>query len=396
MNPIERVRAALHFTGPDRVPVMNFMSAFNLLFFTDVHPMAPVPPKSWQPGWSDDEVGLFPQYSDDLPGFRWKVPEWAKDPKYKDWRHIPHEEIDEWGCIWYQTDRRISVGHPGRPSLPDWSNLDEYIDRYFLDPEDKSRYRLTMAANKIFSFRKYRMIVIGTGPFNIAANMRGFTTFLSDHRRNPERVKYLLGQITDNLVKQIKMFIKLGGKPHGVFMYEDLASQTQPFMNPLQFKEFYEPHYRALIDAIHDYGGEFHHHCCGKIDRLIPLFIEWGHDALELDSPRMTGYPDLRPFRGKIMFWGCVDIQKIYVKPNPKAVEQEVWHMVRNLGTPDGGFGAYFYPQYYHIKAPKANISAFRRGLKKYGKYSKIPASWWSTPPPEEWDFDEVPPLPLD
>ena len=41
--------------------------------------------------------------------------------------------------------------------------------------------------------------------------------------------------------------------------------------------------------------------------------IKWGLDAIELDSPRMSGYPDLKPYRGKIMFWGCVNIQSIYV-----------------------------------------------------------------------------------
>jgi hypothetical protein len=46
--------------------------------------------------------------------------------------------------------------------------------------------------------------------------------------------------------------------------------------------------------------------------------------------------------------------------------------MIKNLGTPRGGFGAYFYPQPHHIQVPKANIRAFERGLKKYGDYSRI------------------------
>ncbi|KKK53049.1 hypothetical protein LCGC14_3098660, partial [marine sediment metagenome] len=38
---------------------------------------------------------------------------------------------------------------------------------------------------------------------------------------------------------------------------------------------------------------EVHLHCCGKIDPLIPVLTEWGMDAIELDSPRMSGYSDL-------------------------------------------------------------------------------------------------------
>ena len=122
--------------------------------------------------------------------------------------------------------------------------------------------------------------------------------------------------------------------------------------------------------------------------------MEWGLDALELDSPRMTGYSALKPFRGKIMFWGCINIQSIYVKGTPEEVEREVWHMLRNLGTPKGGFGFYFYPQTYHIQVPKENISAFTRGVKKYGNYSKIPPHWWDYPTLSEWDYATVPPLP--
>ncbi|MFX0134707.1 MAG: hypothetical protein ACFFDN_13790, partial [Candidatus Hodarchaeota archaeon] len=100
------------------------------------------------------------------------------------------------------------------------------------------------------------------------------------------------------------------------------------------------------------------------------------------------------PFRGKIMFWGCVNIQSIYTQGTPEECEREVWHMMRNLGTKNGGFGAYFYAQPEHIKAPIKNIRAFTRGLKKYGDYSKIPPHWWDHPTAEVWKDNIVPPLP--
>ncbi len=94
------------------------------------------------------------------------------------------------------------------------------------------------------------------------------------------------------------------------------------------------------------------------------------------------------------MFWGCVNIQTIYSQGTVDECEKEVWHMVRNLGTPEGGFGAYFYPQPGHINVHKRNINAFKKGLKKYSVYGKIPESWWETPVPEEWEDDIVPEIP--
>jgi hypothetical protein len=149
-------------------------------------------------------------------------------------------------------------------------------------------------------------------------------------------------------------------------------------MSPDMFADFYEPVFKPIIDTAHELGCEMHLHSCGKIDPLMPLFLEWGLDAFEFDSPRMIGYEDLEPFRGKIMIWGCVDIQKIYSVGTPEECEREVGLMVRNMGTEKGGFGAYFYPQIYHIGAPKENVNAFRRGLKKYGDYSKIPPDFFA------------------
>jgi uroporphyrinogen decarboxylase len=179
-------------------------------------------------------------------------------------------------------------------------------------------------------------------------------------------------------------------------LYDDLATQQSSFVSVNTFKEFYEPVYRRLADEIHSLGCEFHLHSCGKIDLLIPSLIEWGVDAIELDSPRMCGYPALAPFRGRIMFWGDVNIQTIYPNGTPADVEREVWHMVRNLGTPSGGFGAYLYPQPHHIRVPAANIRAFKSGLRKYGNYSRIPPGWWSAPVPAEWKDDVVPTLPTE
>ncbi|MHA1274280.1 MAG: uroporphyrinogen decarboxylase family protein [Promethearchaeota archaeon] len=401
MNSIERVEAALNFDSPDKVPVWDttFTEGNNI---SNVFTLINTPSKNWQPGWREEEKGLFPHPGDDLlilSGiYKWNMPEWAKNnPKYKRnrWLRIPREEIDEWGTIWNRTGKNTSMGHPGRPTLKDWSKLDEHIAKYTPDPFDKSRYEAFIKMSEKFGQDKYRLCMLGLmGPFQTIQNMRGFTNFLMDHKRHPKELKRLLAHFTEVLIKNMDGWIKFGGKPHGFLLIEDLAAQDGPFLSPKMFREFYEPVYGELIKAAHDRGCTWVHHCCGKIDVLIPDLIKWGTDALELDSPRMTGYENLRPFRGKIMFWGCVNIQSIYTQGTPDMCEREVWHMMQNLGTKEGGFGAYFYPQPNHIKVPPENIKAFKRGLEKYGTYSKIPSHWWDYPIPNKWDNDIVPPLP--
>jgi uroporphyrinogen-III decarboxylase len=397
MNSIERVRAALHFTGPDKIPIWGFKSS-------DVYPLIMVPSENWQPGNLNEEKGLFPHAILDeliMGGlWNWKKPAWAKNnPNYEGlkWFNEEREEIDMWGCIWNRKGgEKTSMGHPGRPSLTNWSHMDKYLEKYAPDPYDKSQFSpFFLDPAKTYQKKKYKICCLGhLGPFGTGANMRGFSNFLIDHQKHPEEVKRLLSYLTEWNIKNIDAWIKYGADPQGFLLVEDLGEQNGPFMSPKMFKKFYEPVFRELCKASHDRNCEFHIHCCGKIDPIMPDLIEWGVDALELDSPRMTGYPNFKPFRGKIMFWGCVNIQSIYIRGTPDQCEREVWHMIRNLGTPEGGFGADFYSEPHLLKVPKENIKAFTRGIKKYGTYANIPVNWWEYPIEETWKDDEVPPLP--
>lgn len=389
------MKATLQFNHPDRVPVWK-------AGLGDIFPLVMMPTNKWQPGHDEAKKGLFPHVGDDLAVrsrlWRWKKPEWAEaDPRFKgtSWLTVERDEIDEWGCVWHRDGKNSSMGHPGKASLTDWSKLDAYLEHYTPDVSQKSRYSLFLKLSKIFGRKRYRMAMFsGLGPFQLAADLRGFSTYLIDHRKHPNEVKRLLAHITETFITSMDCWIKYGGKPHGFVLYDDLGEQNGSFFSPKTFKEFYEPVYRTLYEAAHDRKCDFHHHCCGKIDAILPLLFDWGLDAIELDAPRMTGYSDLKQFRGKKMIWGCINIQSIYPNGTPEECEREVWHMVRNLGTPEGGFGAYFYPQTYHIQVPKANVKAFNRGLEKYGVYANIPPLWWDAPLEDRWENDKVPLLP--
>jgi len=390
LNSIERVKAALNFKGPDKVPVWKFTQG------SDIYTFFSLPSKNWRPGHSENEKGLFPHIPEYLIRYslwKWDTPEWAKDSKYKDWFRLPREEIDEFGTIWIMGGVN-TMGHPGRPSLANYSKMDEYFHNYTPNFDEEQRYSFMVQRSKEQAKDKYRMCSLGLGPFQIASQMVGFSKFLLDHYKNKTELKQLLKYLTDIFVDQQKMWVKYGAKPHGFVLYDDLGEQRGPFFSPKLFEEFYKPVYKQLIDTAHNLECDLHLHCCGKIDQIISLLIDWGLDALELDSPRMTGYSELSQFRGKIMIWGCINIQSIYTLGTPEECEREVWHMVRNLGTRKGGFGAYFYPQVDHIQAPEANINAFTTGLEKYGVYEAIPNHWWTDPIVDEWKYNKVPPLP--
>lgn len=394
INSIERVKAALKFENPDKVPIWKAFEESDVFF------MSRIPSRRWQPGHDESEKGLFPHLGSDIiveSGlWKWDMPDWAKNnPNYEKnrWLKINREEIDEWGNIWKRAGIP-TMGHPGRATLLDYSKMNDYFNKYTPIFDDEHSYSLFLKLKNVRGKNKYRMCNLEVGPFQMASQMRGFETFLMDHFRHKREIKRLLDYITDQYVKFENMWIKVGAEPHGFVLYDDLGDQKGSFFNPKTFKEFYEPVYKRLIDRAHELGCEFHLHCCGKINRIMPILIEWGLDAIELDSPRTTGYPNLNEFRGKLMIWACVNIQSIYNQGTSDECEREVWHMMRNLGTPNGGFGAYFYPQEDHIQVPRENAIAFQEGLNKYGVYQNIPSHWWTYPIAKEWNPNIVPPLP--
>lgn len=178
MNSTERVKAALYFNKPDKVPIFNLVSG-------DVLPLPLTHSEKWRPGWKEGEENLFPH----IRGFyNWDRPNWAKKPEFEGnkWKSIPHEEIDEFGCIWNMKGNDTNMGHPGRAPLQNWEDFGEHISKYTPDPADKSRYKFALNLKKNSSPDQYRLIYPSYhGPSQMTSYLRGFNTFLVDHKRNP-------------------------------------------------------------------------------------------------------------------------------------------------------------------------------------------------------------------
>ncbi|MFX1298685.1 MAG: uroporphyrinogen decarboxylase family protein [Promethearchaeota archaeon] len=359
MKGKERVKRALNFDKPDRIPKYK-------LLFGDVISLNNLPPKSWQP----NERGVYPHSANELLRklrlYRWKRPDWAP----KDWWKHEREEIDEWGCYWNKTENDLTMGHPGRPAIDTWDKLETWEGP---DAANPKVYSFTNALSKIF-FRRYKTGVVHDFIYimNRVSMLRGFSNLLIDHRRNPEKVHQLTKKVADVFMSNVEMLITKFS-PDAIWACDDLGTQHDLFFSPETFKKFYAGPYKRIITYCHDHDCAFHLHSCGNIRELIPILIDIGVDSLEFDSPRMTEFEELSKFRGKFPFWACVNIQSIYPYGTPEDVEQEVKQMIQTFSTQDGGYLAFFYPDTNVINVPKRNVKAFKRALKKWGKY---PLNW--------------------
>jgi uroporphyrinogen decarboxylase len=131
-----------------------------------------------------------------------------------------------------------------------------------------------------------------------------------------------------------------GGKLDLVLCGDDFGSQRDLMISPTSFDRLFAEKKKEFFDMVHNYGAKITHHCCGSSRKLIPRFIELGMDALQTIQPQAGGmnpYELKREFHGQIVLHGAVDVQGWLQRATPFEIEEEINHLVDEVGR-DGGF----------------------------------------------------------
>ena len=110
----------------------------------------------------------------------------------------------------------------------------------------------------------------------------------------------------------------------GVFMPADLGYRNATLFSPSLYDQLVFPAHKKLVDYQKDHGRNFICHSCGKIDVLIPKFIEAGFDAIQpLEAKCGQDVRELKKiYDGQITFFGNIDIRKL--SGTRKDIEEEV------------------------------------------------------------------------
>lgn len=106
---------------------------------------------------------------------------------------------------------------------------------------------------------------------------------------------------------------------------DDIAQKGRLMISPEQFRKYYLPLYKSLFNMIHKRGGRTMIHTDGKIDKLIPCYIEMGLDLLQCLEP--AAGVDLialnEQFGDKIAWNGNIDVSVLLWRGTPEEVRIE-------------------------------------------------------------------------
>ena len=295
MNSRERVKASLEFTWPDRIPFDMSGSGES-----DVHQV-------------DGGRGSDPR-------------EDTSDPL-----HI----VDHFGCAFARSSP-LTMGQPTDHPLPDITKLDDY---QFPDPCSEVRLAPIGEALAAAGDKFVKTSIIWFTFFERMHFIHGFRETLEDLYLNRDYMEEFADRVTDyNVAVVNEVARRWGDCIHAFSMSDDWGGQQSTLVSEAMFRSFFMPRYERLFGTIKGHGMHVWLHSCGNIIDFMPLFIEVGVDAVNLQQPRIFDLEEMgRRFAGKICFNVPIDIQNTMPHSSLEDIREEAQLLVDNLATDSGG-----------------------------------------------------------
>jgi len=305
MNSMERVRSAIHFGNPDRVPVLQFNR-----------------------DQEEGDILLCPL-----------------------WRAV--NGGNEWGYRFESRDDG-TMGHPSEPVLASWDDFPAYPH-----PEVAREERIANMQPVLAQSRDHYLLgAIGLTGFNLYTFIRGFENAVLDLVLEPERAAELADLIFGHETRQIEVAAEAG--LHGVHFSDDWGSQEGLLIDPALWRSFFKPRYKAQCDRAHELGLEVWFHSCGNIGDIIPDFHEIGVDVINISQPNVVDLDEVGcRFRGRQCFMMPISYQTVSITGTPEEIIGEGRRLHRLLAAENSGFIGYV-EEYTCMGMTEANYQACR------------------------------------
>ncbi|MHB1483693.1 MAG: uroporphyrinogen decarboxylase family protein [Saccharofermentanales bacterium] len=264
---------------------------------------------------------ILSEYPCDANIIEIKIPEVyrapADDPEYR-WVDFDDPYFDEKTAI----DEKIAIN--------DWSQLERILEK-FPDP-----YYKGMFPDIIDNDGRYKLGHWWNILFERHWSLRGMINALTDFYLYPDEVHKLYQALTD-----FYMIVIERGKQElgldGIFLGDDIGTQTGPFFSPEIFRIFYRPYYKQIIDKAHSFGMHVWLHSCGDVELFIPDFIDMGLDILHPIQKYTMDEKEISAKYGRdICIWAGFDVQRIIPWGTVREVREEVRFMTETYYRPEG------------------------------------------------------------
>lgn len=301
MTSKERVIAAIHFSGPDRIPnKIDYISP---------------------------EVLKKPEYSNIL------------DQLTNDFVHEPigwyyegckaGKNIDEWGCEWLNLGEIGMLGQVVKHPFDDISGLSSYIWPKAEDMDLASACEMSEKRGDKYFLLGYISV------FERMVHLRGFENLLMDIALKEEHFFVIRDKILEYNMKLINRALELN--PDGIFLADDWGSQISLMINPDVWRKLFLPVYKKMISRIREEGKDIFFHSDGYIIDILPDLADAGVNVFWVEFGVNTLDKLKNKLGGRVAFLSLPDTQIIEFGTIPE-IEAHVREQEYFLGDYNGGF----------------------------------------------------------
>ncbi len=178
-------------------------------------------------------------------------------------------------------------------------------NRFDLDDYKRCR-EASIKANRFF-------FLSGVNVFEAIHPISGHENMLVGMALDPEWVLEMADVYANLMIGLWEQMFAAGGKPDGIWFYEDMGFKGRPFMSPDMYRELIMPAHKKTIAFAHAQGLPVVMHSCGFVEPLIPSMIEAGIDCLQAMEVK-AGMDLLRiydHYGDKIALMGGLDVRPI-------------------------------------------------------------------------------------
>lgn len=290
MTGLERVRACVSRTIPDRTPYLR---------------------------WDNFELSDFV-----APWARSRKSKEPSGPRVKEW-------TDKWGCRWESLD----------------SSAGQVVSHPINAPEDYETYRMPEPEIDLPGLRANRAEYgdrvcyggLGFFFFELLEKVREFSGAMMDLAVERDRLDPFLDRLQEYYIAMVDIYAR-SGLVDCIGVNEDLGLQDRLTVSPDMWREVFKPRYEAVYDRIHAHGLIVFQHSCGFVQDIIADLAEIGVDILELQQLACMDMHVVAQRRGRMVITAPVDIQTVLPTGDWQRIECFQRQLFRTFDTYAGGY----------------------------------------------------------
>lgn len=225
--------------------------------------------------------------------------------------------VDPWGCEFINVQRGV-IGEVKNPPITDddWEDLSKVVF-----PE----YWLTFDVDQVNAAcaKTDKWIQAGAcpRPFEQLQFLRGTVNLYMDLMDPPQGFLDFLEKMHDFYCRLMRKWALTD--VDSLQMMDDWGSQKSLLISPALWRKYFRPMYQDYIDIAHNAGKKICMHSDGYTLDILPDLIEMGLDSFNTQIFCM-GIDKLKPYKGKITFWGEICRQNLLPYGTVEDIENAV------------------------------------------------------------------------